>query len=199
MQMKKWLTSLIVILFLCFVNKAVAGPDTIKIAILPFTVFIDPNNLPGGVNEINAARRAELNRYRFQRALHTWFLKKSQKYSFIFQDVFITNTLLKQSGLIDSTDTSASKKLCKALGVDAVIFGNSYLANERETVGHEVVKGIVGVDAGPYSKISIDLNLYNSSGNIEWSKTFKNYTTYSPDVTIDRFMRKVYKTFPYKK
>lgn len=191
---------MVLILSVCFLNKTFAGTDTtIRIAILPFTVSIDPANLPSGINETNAVRRSDMNRYRYQRALHTWFIKKSSKYILIFQDVNTTNAILKQSGLIDSVGISASKKLCAVLGVDAVIFGNTYVTHERQTVGHEVMKGVVGIDVGPYTTISVDLSLYNSSGSMEWSKTHKDHRTSSPDATIDKFLRKVYKTFPYKK
>lgn len=192
---------MILVLSLSFINKASAGIDTtLKIAILPFTVFIDTTNLPSDINEAGVLRRSDMNRYRFQRALHTWFIKKKGKYALLFQDVVTTNLLLKQAGLTDSINTYTINKLCSILGVDAVIFGNVYVTHQRETVGREVMRQVVGIDVGPNSKILINLNLYNSSGNIGWSKKYNDYrATITPDAIIDRFLRKEYKTFPYKK
>lgn len=201
MLQKNMLTYLLVlVLHVCaFCNPSASSDPPFKIAILPFAFFMDTNNLPGDVNETNAIKISETNRYRFQRAVHTWFIKKNPQYALLFQDVLTTNILLKKSGLIDSINISGAKKLCEVLGVDALIFGNTSVASHQETGRPEGKKNIFRSNSGTITKTSVDLKLYNSSGNIEWSKAYDEVKTILPDEIVDKFFKKEYKAFPYKK
>ena len=173
---------------------------TIKtIAVLPFTVSIDTNNLANGVTEVGIIRKSDINRYRFQRAVHTWFIKKDRKYIKVLQDIIYTNDILNRSGLTDSLDELAKQKLCTVLGVDAIITGSISILYTRDMVGYEVMRNVVGINVKPDSKIVLKINLYNIAGYLLWKKTFDGYGADSPDIIIDRFLRNFYRTFPYKK
>lgn len=196
---------IIIALILCgnfITHKVIAfGKDTtIKtIAILPFTISIDTNNLKNGVTKIGIMKSSDRNCYLFQRALHTWFMKKPQNYNVVFPDIMTINDLLKQDDLADSTNVFTKQKLCNALGVDAIIFGNVQIIKPREMVGYEVMRKVVGIDVSPGDKINLQLNLYNSDGKVLWNQTYKGYGNASADVIIDKFLRRTSKTFPFKK
>jgi len=173
---------------------------TIKtIAVLPFTVSIDTNNLANGITEKGIIRKSDINRYRFQRAVHTWFIKKDRKYIEVFKDIISTNDILSGSGLIDSLDELPKQKLCVVLGVDAIITGSIRIFYTRDVVGYEVMRNVVGINVKPDSKIVLEINLHNAGGSLLWKKTFDGYGADSPDIIIDRFLRNFYRTFPYKK
>ncbi len=187
------------LLCLCyFSNRATANPiDTIikTIAILPFTIAMDTTNLPNGVTDNSVIRTSDINSYRFQRALHTWFMKKRLKYKHVFQDISVSNDLLNKYG--DSVYGLSRQKLCTLLGVDAIIYGNVSTVNGRETVGHEVMSQF-GLDFGYGNKIKIELNLYNFFGTVLWKQAYQGSWASSPDKLIDKFMKKYSKSFPLR-
>jgi hypothetical protein len=133
---------------------------TIKLlAILPFKVHNDTKNLPNGISDENVMRRSQIESYRFQRALHTWLIKKQQNYNVVFQDIITTNKILKLSGLTDPVKL-LKQQLCTALGVDAVIFGNIYVINPKEKVSSNVFRTFTGIETR-YYKIKLELNIYD--------------------------------------
>ncbi len=179
---------------------AVSNDTTIQtIAILPFTVSIDTNYLPNGITENAVIRISDINRFRFQRALHTLFIKKPKNYTVKFQDITITNDLLKQSGVIDALESFKYQQLCAVLGVDAILFGSVQIINKRLTESSNVIREITGVQVSSTIEIKVEATVYDSSGKKLWLETYSDHRSSSPEYLVSRLMKNPAQKFPFKR
>lgn len=165
------------------------------IAVLPFNVSADTNNLSAGVLSEDVVRSENISRYRFQQNLYIRFLKKAARLKIIFQDVSKTNDLLKDSLISDSINVRTKEQLCNTLGVDAVMLGDVQILLPKAKLSSAAIKGVTRLGIGTSKTVKLQLTLYGSAGNVLWQKTYDDSSHSSPDVIIDRLMRRASKDF----
>lgn len=171
------------------------------VAILPFKVKITYKRPPKNFSaEANHAQELQMGNS-VQSSMYTYLLRKADNYTVSFQDIDKTNTLLKKFKLIDSLDSHTKDEIAKALGVDAVIFGNF----DQETTKSEAGAIVTGVLLGFGSKTGeggMTLQISNGSdGELLWryTKRMNESLLASTDDVVERQMRKLSRNFPYSK
>lgn len=171
------------------------------VAILPFRVTISYKKLPKDFDaEANKAeeQKAAMN---MQQGMHTYLLRKADKYTVSFQDVERTNALLKKAGVYDKLDEQLPDSLAKLLGVDAVI-KSSYAYEKTGSEAGAIVKAIlISPAASKTGNGALTMQVYNgTSGTLLWRfyKEMNENLMSNANEVMERMMRKVSRNFPYE-
>lgn len=92
------------------------------VAILPFNATISYKRMPKNFDAEGNKRDEQALSTGMQSGMYTYLLRKANDFSVSFQDIERTNILLKQKGIYDKINEITQDSICKALGVDAVVF-----------------------------------------------------------------------------
>lgn len=173
------------------------------VAIIPADVNIKlrPNEAKKATPE-DIAKSEESTGFAIQDKMYSWFLKRSEKYSYTvkFQDVSKTNALLKEAGIsyIDLR-TKDKTELAKLLGVDAVISSLTRL-DKPMSEGASVALGILFGFWGSTNKANVTINIHEAEkGDLIWKYDYEAAGSVgsSADNLVNALMRNASKKFPY--
>jgi hypothetical protein len=171
------------------------------VAILPFTVKITykrpPKNFDAAANHQQELQMGK----NVQSSMYTYLLRKGDNYTVTFQDVEKTNVLLNRAKLTDSLDMHTKDEIAKALGVDAVIFGNYEQASTKSEAGAIITTALLGFGSKT-GEGGITIQIANGSdGEMLWryTKRMNENLLSSTDDVMERQMRKLSRNFPYSK
>ncbi|MBS7564454.1 hypothetical protein KHS38_08545 [Mucilaginibacter sp. Bleaf8] len=172
------------------------------VAILPFTARITykrpPKNFDAAANKDQELQLGKA----VQSGMFTYLLRKADNYSVSFQDVEKTNVLLKKNKIMDSLDVHTKDEIAKALGVDAVIFGNYEQQSTKTEAGAIVTAALFGGLGGKTGEGGITIQIADGAdGELLWryTKRMNESLMSSTDDIMERQMRKLARNFPYTK
>ena len=171
------------------------------IAKLPFSVNIDMHHLPKGITPENIRNAEEKTGYDLQSSSYTWFLKRQDKYTTVFQDIDKTNAILRKEKISYSDIALQDKsKICKLLGVDAVISGRSSMSKPMTEIA-AVAVGLISGAWGPTNSISNVLTIHDMKAKLLWKydHNASGSVLTSPDSLIKSLMKNASRKFPFKK
>ncbi|MBI2730341.1 MAG: hypothetical protein HYX40_06270 [Sphingobacteriales bacterium] len=173
------------------------------VALLPADVSIKlrPNEAKKTSAE-DIAKNEESTGYSIQDKMYSWFLRRSEKYSYTvkFQDVSKTNALLKEAG-ISYTDLRTKDKveLAKLLGVDAV-FSSVTRLDKPMSEGASVALGVLFGFWGATNKAFVTINIHEGQkGELIWKYDYEAAGSVgsSPDNLVNALMRNASRKFSY--
>ena len=171
-----------------------------KIAILPFNSKISFKKMPKGVTYEMIKDEEKQSNYQLQDGMFTYLLRKSNDYTVSFQDVNMTNAILRKNN-IDDINIITPDSLCKILNVDGVIKCNWSYEKTGSEAGAIAAAALFGVSKATASG-SLIMQIYSATnGELVW-RFYKemNETAFSSGNEImERMMRKVSRNFPYMK
>ena len=169
------------------------------IAILPFEVFTSVKHLPQGVSFSMLDSIEKKKGYVMQRDLYRYLLRESAqlKRRVKFQDVNITNLILKKQGIKnEDVFKMPEQELAQILDVDIVIACNLYQYKKRLNRNEKNFKNLEGVN----NKISTVLYVYErETGRLEWKYDNSQSgfpSSYAADA-IKGLLRKAAREFPF--
>ena len=176
-----------------------------NIALVPFSVSIDPRNSGKDVSEEQLEKLEVQQGLNFQSTLFNQFLQRQQKGQYLveFQDIQKTNILLKRH--LDTTgqdiETTTTEELCKIIGVDAVVSGRMVLSKPMGQVAAIAAALIfdVGVRTNE-GKIFMTIHECEE-GKFIWGYEYEVGGGFlsSPDKLVKELFKGVAKTFPYRR
>lgn len=173
------------------------------VAVLPFSVTIDPTKLPKDwtTEMVTEAQRSEGEN--MQRQLYFRFIEQQEKgkYTVKFQDIDKTQALLTKAGITQGNLASFTKtELKDVLGVDALISGSIYRSKPMST-GAAIVTTVLFGFGGSTNKVNVTLNIHDAaSGDLVWTYEHKasgGIGSSSEDLSKS-LMKSISKKFPYK-
>jgi hypothetical protein len=174
------------------------------LAILPFESKISVKKLPKGVTIASIREQEVSNGNSMQTHAYTYFLRALSKdrYTVDFQDIDKTNTLLKEAGIEYTELWSISKeKMCKILGVDAVLSGK--MTQEKPmSEGAAIAVGVIFGVWGSTNQVNTTVTIHEQSeGELLWryDHVVSGSVGSSTANLSKSLMRNVSKKFPYKK
>lgn len=138
----------------------------------------------------------------FQSRIYAWLLRRQQqqRYTVEFQDVALTNSLLRKANLTDQDmRTISSQELAQMLGVDAVLT-TSVTTSKPMSDGAAVAVGILIGAWGATNQANITVNINDgSAGKLLWKYDFvaSGSVGSSPENMVNALMRNASRKFPY--
>jgi hypothetical protein len=171
-----------------------------KIAILPFNSKISFKKMPKGVTYEMIKDEEKQSNYQLQDGMFTYLLRKSNDYTVSFQDVNMTNAILRKNN-IDDINIITPDSLCKILNVDGIIKCNWSYEKTGSEAGAIAAAALFGVSKATASG-SLVMQIYSATdGELIW-RFYKemNETAFSnASALMERMMRKVGRNFPLEK
>ena len=172
-----------------------------NIAFLPFDAVIRYKKMPKNTS-IEQLKEMESDMgYIFQEQIYTRFLKKIKYYDIEFQDVSMTNAILKRNGITYANFKEYTKEeIAKLLKVDAIVSGKILSTKPMSEAGALVLGLLTGVGTAT-NKVDVNLSLHDA---IDSKLLFKYDHTHSggigsnPERISKALMRAVEKKFPYR-
>jgi hypothetical protein len=173
------------------------------LAILPFTASI--NLRPRQRAKVTEAQLTEMEKQsglEVQNALQTYFLKRKAKKSFTveFQDIQLTNALLKKHGVsTDSLRFLTPQQLAELLGVDGVI-GGDLQTDKPMSEGASIALGVLVGFYGATNSGKCVIHIHDGkTGKLMWKydKTLSRSLGSDINTIITSIMRKAARKFPY--
>ncbi len=137
-----------------------------------------------------------------QDKMYSWFLRRSNEYSYTvtFQDITRTNALLKQAGIAYKDLVSKDRtELAKLLGVDAVLQNRSSM-DKPMSEGAAVALGVVFGVWGNTNHVETTINIHDgASGDLLWKYDYlaSGSVGSSADRLVNALMRNASRKFPY--
>jgi hypothetical protein len=168
------------------------------VAILPFEAQITYRKIPEKLDSA-ALENEELELGQsIQFEIYTSLLREFFKFKVRFQNTLETNRLLQAAGITGSLDLYSKEEIAKALGVDAVIFGN-YLQKNNSPYSEAAAESPFGYNQN--TEITIVMKIANGAdGELLWSYSKKMNELSVPDKDLfERQMDKLTKNLPYTK
>lgn len=173
-----------------------------KIAFMPFDAVIKFKRMPKNTT-IEQVKEMESDMgYVFQEQVYTRFLKKIKYYDIEFQDVSMTNALLKRNKITYNNYKEYTKEeIAKILKVDAIVSGKILSTKPMSEAGALVLGLLTGIGTAT-NKVDVNLSLYDG---IDSKLLFKYDHTYSGGIgssseSISKaLMRAVERKFPYRR
>lgn len=167
------------------------------VAILPFEAQITYRKTPKDLDSVAHAREeADLGK-QTQFEVYSSLLREFFKYKVRFQNIMETNRLLQQAGMTANLDTYSKDEIAKALGVDAVIFGN-YLRKENTPNAGIVAASLFGY--AKTSEVTLTIKIANATdGELLWSysKRMNEMGAVESKDVFERQMEKLTRNLPY--
>lgn len=172
------------------------------VAILPFNVSISyrrpPKNFDPAANKEEERSLAK----NLQSEMFTYLLNKNRKYTVEFQDVDVTNSLIKKAGLWDKLDDIPADSLAKLLKVSSVIKCTYEYEKTATEAGAILKTALFGSIGSKTASGLLTMQIKNgTNGSLLWrfSKSMDEVVFSSASQLIERMMRKVSRNFPYAK
>lgn len=182
-------------------DSALAKHKTVAILPAEVTTKLRPNE----AKKITPEQLADINQktgYDIQDKMYSWFLRRSDKFSYTvtFQDVTRTNALLKQAGITYETLASKDRtELAQLLGVDAVLQNRSSM-DKPMSEGAALAVGVLFGAWGNTNSVQTTINIHDGkSGNLLWKYDYQASGSVgsSTDRLVNALMRNASKKFPY--
>lgn len=179
------------------------APTHKTVAILPASVNIglrprEARNTSGDQMR-NMQQQSALD---FQARIYAWLLRRQmqQRYTVDFQDVALTNSMLRKANLTDEDmRTLAPQELAKMLGVDAVLT-TSVQTSKPMSDGAAVAIGLLVGAWGATNQANITVNIHDgTAGKLLWKYDFvaSGSVGSSPQNIVNALMRNASRKFPY--
>jgi hypothetical protein len=179
------------------------APKHKTVAILPASVAIAlrPNQARNTSSEQmrNMQQQSALD---FQSRIYAWLLRRQQQHGYTvdFQDVSLTNSILRKANLTDEDmRTQSPQELAKMLGVDAVL-STSVSTSKPMSDGAAVAVGLLIGAWGATNQANITVNIHDGpAGKLLWKYDFvaSGSIGSSPDNMVNALMRNASRKFPY--
>lgn len=179
------------------------APKHKLVAILPASVTISqrPNQARNTTAEQMRIMQQQ-SALDFQTRIYAWLLRRQsqQRYTIEFQDVALTNSLLRKANLTD-TDmrTQSPKELAQALGVDAVL-STDVRTSKPMSDGAAVAVGLLVGAWGATNQANITVNIHEGeNGKLLWQYDYlaAGSVFSSPENIVNALMRNASRKFPY--
>lgn len=138
----------------------------------------------------------------FQSRIYAWLLRRQmqQHYTVEFQDVALTNSMLRKANLTDEDmRTLSPQDLAKMLGVDAVLT-TSVRTSKPMSDGAAVALGVLVGAWGATNQANITVNIHDgAAGKLLWKYDFvaSGSVGSSPENMVNALMRNASRKFPY--
>lgn len=138
----------------------------------------------------------------FQSRIYAWLLRRQmqQHYTVEFQDVALTNSMLRKANLTDEDmRTLSPQDLAKMLGVDAVLT-TSVRTSKPMSDGAAVALGVLVGAWGATNQANITVNIHDgAAGKLLWKYDFvaSGSVGSSPESMVNALMRNASRKFPY--
>ena len=138
----------------------------------------------------------------FQARIYAWLLRRQvqQHYTVDFQDVALTNSMLRKANLTDDDmRTLSPQELAKMLGVDAVLT-TSVRTTKPMSDGAAVAVGLLVGAWGATNQANITVNIHDgAAGKLLWKYDFaaSGSVGSSPENMVNALMRNASRKFPY--
>ncbi|TPG63573.1 hypothetical protein [Hymenobacter nivis] len=179
------------------------APNHKTVAILPASVSIGmrPNQARNTSGE-QMLRMQQQSALDFQYRIYSWLLRRQQQqhYTVTFQDVALTNSMLRQANLTDvDMRTLSPKDLANALGVDAVLT-TSVRTSKPMSDGAAVALGVLVGAWGNTNQANITVDIHEGgAGALLWKYDFvaAGSVGSSPETIVNALMRNASRKFPY--
>jgi hypothetical protein len=172
-----------------------------KIAFLPFDAVIRFKKMPKNTTIEQVKEMEEDMGYVFQEQMFTRFLKKINHYNVEFQDVSMTNALLKKNNITYSNFKEYTKEeIAKILKVDAVVSGK-ILSTKPMSEGGAIVIGLLTGIGTSTNKVDVNISLYDALDSkllFKYDHTYSGGIGSSPESISKALMRSIEKKFPYR-
>ena len=179
------------------------APTHKVVAILPASVTIGMR--PNQARNTTAEQMRTLQQQTsldFQARIYAWLLRRKQQsqYTVDFQDVALTNSLLRKANLSDEDmRTLAPQELAKVLGVDAILT-TSVRTTTPMSDGAAVAVGLLVGAWGATNQANITVDIHEASaGKLLWKYDFvaAGSVGSSPESMVNALMRNASRKFPY--
>ena len=138
----------------------------------------------------------------FQSRIYAWLLRRKQRsqYTVDFQDVALTNSILRKANLNDSDmRTLSPQDLAKVLGVDAVLT-TSVRTTKPMSDGAAVAVGLLVGAWGATNQANITVDIHEATGGkLLWKYDYvaAGSVGSSPESMVNALMRNASRKFPY--
>lgn len=179
------------------------APKHKVVAILPASVTISqrPNQARNTSPEQMRAMQQQ-SALDFQARIYTWLLRRQsqQRYTVEFQDVALTNSILRKANLTDEDmRTHAPQELAQMLGVDAILT-TDVRTSKPMSDGAAVAVGILVGAWGATNQANITVDIHEgSAGKLLWKYDYvaAGSVFSSPENMVNALMRNASRKFPY--
>ncbi|WP_460585243.1 hypothetical protein [Hymenobacter arcticus] len=179
------------------------APNHKVVAILPASVSIGMR--PSQARNTSAEQLRSMQQQSaldFQSRIYAWLLRRQQQqhYTVDFQDVALTNSLLRKASLTDEDmRTLSPHELAQMLGVDAVLT-TSVTTTKPMSDGAAVAVAVLVGAWGATNQANITVNIHDGpAGKLLWKYDFVAAGSIgsSPESMVNALMRNASKKFPY--
>lgn len=179
------------------------APNHKTVAILPASVDIGMR--PNQARNTSAEQLRTMQQQSaldFQSRIYAWLLRRQQQqhYTVAFQDVSLTNSMLRKANLTDEDmRTLSPQDLAKMLGVDAVLT-TSVRTSKPMSDGAAVAIGLLVGAWGATNQANITVNIHDGpAGKLLWKYDYvaSGSVGSSPESMVNALMRNASKKFPY--
>lgn len=176
--------------------------NTKSIAILPFDVQIQYNKLPKNVTLAQVHENEQELSLVMQNQIYSRFLQKNELFPVVFQDVDMTNMLLKRNNIdLEKLSEFSKDELARLLEVDEVITG-VVLTTKPMSTGAAVALGVLFGVWGPTNQADVTISLHSGNDSkLLWkfNHVYSGSIGSSPDQLSKAMMKPIARKFPYKK
>jgi hypothetical protein len=173
-----------------------------SIAILPFEVKVQYNRLPKNVTLEQIHKNEQELSFVMQSQMYTRFLQKNHQFPVSFQDVDMTNMMLKRNNInVEKLSEFSKDELARLLEVDEVISG-SVLTTKPMSTGAAVALGVLFNVWGATNQADVTVSLHSGNDSqLLWkfNHVYSGSVGSSPDQLTKAMMRPIARKFPYKK
>src|SRR5690606_20807624 len=173
-----------------------------SIAILPFDVKVQYNRLPKNVTLEQIHENEQELAFVLQQQMYTRFLQKNHQFPVSFQDVDMTNMMLRRSNVsIEELGEFSKDELARLLEVDEVISGNVITTRPMST-GAALALGILFNVWGATNQADVTVSLHNGNDSkLLWkfNHVYSGSVGSSPDQLTKAMMKPIARKFPYRK
>lgn len=172
-----------------------------NIAILPFDVSIQYNKLPKGVTVEQITENENELSFVFQNQMYNRFLRKSEQFTVVFQDVDKTNMLLKRNKIdLENIGEFSKDELARLLEVDEIISGKVITTKPMST-GAAIVVGALFGFWGATNTADVTISLHNgTNSDLLWkfNHVYSGSVGSSPEQLTNAMMKPISRKFPYR-
>lgn len=173
-----------------------------SIAILPFDVKVQYNRLPKNVTLEQIHENEQELAFVLQQQMYTRFLQKNHQFPVSFQDVDMTNMMLRRNNVsIEELGEFSKDELARLLEVDEVISGNVITTRPMST-GAALALGILFNVWGATNQADVTVSLHNGNDSkLLWkfNHVYSGSVGSSPDQLTKAMMKPIARKFPYRK
>ncbi len=173
-----------------------------SIAILPFDVKVQYNRLPKNVTLEQIHENEQELSFVLQSQMYSRFLQKNHQFPVNFQDVDMTNMMLKRNNIdIQKLSEFSKDELARLLEVDEIISGN-VLTTKPMSTGAAVALGILFNVWGTTNQADVTVSLHSGNDSkLLWkfNHVYSGSVGSSPDQLTKAMMKPISRKFPYRK